>query len=103
MVSRLELEVSFARRYEDECAVVVVPRHYYQLSNRLGVGMKEAGPPNIDWADTQIVIPEDFPQQWQCELSGRAVESYATADRHTLEVPRLLDVFPVAVLKSASV
>jgi (1->4)-alpha-D-glucan 1-alpha-D-glucosylmutase len=95
--------ISFARQYENECAIVVVPRHSYQLSKKFAATMKEPGPPPVDWADTKILIPDDFPRQWQCELSGRSIESCASADHHTLEAARLLEVFPVAVLKSASV
>jgi (1->4)-alpha-D-glucan 1-alpha-D-glucosylmutase len=95
--------ISFARQNEDECAIIVVPRYYYQLSQNSRGSVIHPGPPRVDWADTQILIPGEFPQQWQCELSGQTIESGATTDRHTLNVAKLLEVFPVAVLNSASV
>jgi (1->4)-alpha-D-glucan 1-alpha-D-glucosylmutase len=95
--------VAFARRFEDECVIVVVPRHYYQLSRSSAAGKKESGPPRADWADTLVIIPDDFSQQWQCELSGRAFESSVVDNQLTLAVANLFEVFPVAVLKTASI
>jgi (1->4)-alpha-D-glucan 1-alpha-D-glucosylmutase len=93
--------LAFARQFEYECAIAIVPRNYYRLTHTSGSGEKASGPPRADWADTQIIIPDDFPQQWQCELSGQEIETVAN-NRHSFDVAGLLDVLPVAVLKSAA-
>lgn len=95
--------VAFARRLEDENVIIVVPRHYYQLSCSSTAGSSESGPPRADWVDTNVIIPDDFPQRWQCELSGRALESNVADNQHTLAVTNMFEIFPVAVLKPASI
>jgi (1->4)-alpha-D-glucan 1-alpha-D-glucosylmutase len=94
--------ISFARRFERECAIVVVPRHFYRLLRISQATTQQAGPPVVDWADTRIVIPTDFPLEWRNELSGQLFEAFVAGDAPTLSVVELLNIFPVALLKSLS-
>lgn len=91
--------ISFARRLENEFAIVCVPRHYYRLRVRKNGKTTGNGPPKPEWADTRVVLPEDFSPAWLCSLSGRDFESKDSDGMRTLSVAELLDVFPVAVLK----
>ncbi len=91
--------ISFARRFEEECVIVVVPRHYYRLLHRCGM-KHESGPPKANWADTQVILPDDFPREWHCELSGRNIETITAHDQAAFDVGELMEVFPVALLKS---
>jgi len=93
--------ISFARRLESEFVIVCVPRHFHQLLDRNGGKTTESGLPKPGWTDTHIVLPDDFPHAWQCKLSGRDFESNDVGGTRTLSVAELLNVFPVAVLKSS--
>jgi (1->4)-alpha-D-glucan 1-alpha-D-glucosylmutase len=99
--------ISFARRWEHTCALVVVPRHFYRLTHGPGSatasGSKEAGPPRADWTGTRLILPDDFPTAWRCELSGRTIETSGTNAEPELEAAELFAVFPVALLTSDSV
>jgi (1->4)-alpha-D-glucan 1-alpha-D-glucosylmutase len=94
--------IAFARHFEDECVVVVVPRTFHRMRSKAGKEKNESGVPRVDWTDTQVVLPEDLPQQWQCELSGRAMEPTMADDRRAFDVTKLFEIFPVAVLRSES-
>ena len=78
-----------------------MPRHFYHLLDRNATKTTESGPPKPDWADTRIVLPDDFPQPGDASYRAKTLNRpmfrqyanfYAFAE--------LLDVFPVAVLKS---
>ena len=93
--------ITFARRLEEEFAIVCVPRHFHQLLHHNADKTTESGPPQPEWKDTHIVLPDDFPRAWQCKLSGQDFESNDVDGTRTLRVAELLNVFPVAVLKSS--
>jgi (1->4)-alpha-D-glucan 1-alpha-D-glucosylmutase len=66
---------SFARRLEDQWAVVVAPRWTAQLSN---------------WGDTGIAIPEGAPQGWSDVLTGYTKSNWCLSE--------LLRELPIAFL-----
>lgn len=89
--------ISFARRHENEAAIIVVPRNVQALIKR-DRSQSMAGMPRIDWHDTRITVPDGFPSQWQCRLSGeRQTPNSANGERGLL-ISQLLNTFPVAVL-----
>jgi hypothetical protein len=45
-------------------------------------------------------LPEGFPAQHRCELSGQLVELGRANGEQTLEVQQLFQALPVAILKS---
>jgi (1->4)-alpha-D-glucan 1-alpha-D-glucosylmutase len=92
--------ICFARRLERECIVAIVPRNFYRLLRRCGGRKNETGPPKVEWDNTTIVMPGDFPGGWHCELSDQFVETKAANDLQTLDIAELFEVFPVALLKS---
>jgi (1->4)-alpha-D-glucan 1-alpha-D-glucosylmutase len=67
--------IAFARRLEDQWAVVVAPRWTSQVQ---------------DWGDTEIVLPPGAPFEWSDCLTGLAAGSWRVGD--------LLKEFPVALL-----
>jgi (1->4)-alpha-D-glucan 1-alpha-D-glucosylmutase len=99
--------LAFARRWESQIAVTVVPRHFYRLSAQSVSANKKkpAAAPTADWQDTAVTLPEDFPQQWTSSLSG---ESHSASNREidpqtrslALNAADLFAVFPVALLIS---
>ncbi|HVT27459.1 MAG TPA: malto-oligosyltrehalose synthase [Lacipirellulaceae bacterium] len=92
--------ICFARRLERECIVAVVPRNFYTLVQRCGGRTNKPGPPQAEWNDTTITMPEGFPTRWRCELSGHCADAEDAGDSHALNVGELLGVFPVALLRS---
>jgi (1->4)-alpha-D-glucan 1-alpha-D-glucosylmutase len=93
--------ITFARRLEDEVAIVCVPRLFHLLLDRNADTTTHSGPPRPNWTDTRIVLPDEFPNAWQCKLSGQDFESNGIGSKRTLSVAELLNVLPVAVLKSS--
>jgi (1->4)-alpha-D-glucan 1-alpha-D-glucosylmutase len=96
----VEHVLAFARRFEREYALVVVPLHSYRALDRSGATTPGGGTPNVKWGDTRIVVPDDFPYEWHCQLSGRDCDSTNTNGVQTFAVAELLDVLAVAVLIS---
>jgi maltooligosyltrehalose synthase len=92
--------ISFARRLERKFAIVCVPRHVHQLLNRKDGKAIDRGPSRPNWKDTRIILPDEYPHSWHCKLSGREVESNDIDGVPSIGITELLDVFPVAVLKS---
>jgi (1->4)-alpha-D-glucan 1-alpha-D-glucosylmutase len=68
---------AFARRLEDRWAVVIAPRWTSRV---------------VEWADTEISLPDGAPADWQDCLTGLVPPSWRVAD--------LLAEFPVALLAS---
>lgn len=91
--------IGFARRLERESVVIIVPRHFYRLLSRGNKQQHESGPPRPEWGNTQIVVPNGFPQEYRCELSGQTLKAKGATDSRAFDVAELMQVFPVAVLK----
>jgi (1->4)-alpha-D-glucan 1-alpha-D-glucosylmutase len=92
--------ISFARRLESEFAIVCVPRHIYRVIDRSKSKSTASGPPQPKWADTRIILPDDFPSDWHCKLSGRDVESKNIGGSRTIAVADLLNALSVTLLKT---
>jgi len=97
--------MAFARRWETQTAICVVPRHFYGLNAQHPRANSETGPPLADWADTQLMLPADFSHEWACRLSGVShsaskVQNAAAGQSLVLKIADLLAVLPVALLTS---
>ncbi len=89
--------VAFARRWEQSWVIVAVPRHFYRLTG--GQNAKAgAGPPRANWAGTRLLVPDDAPTAWRCELSGRTLEANGAGSEPALSLAELFEVFPVALV-----
>jgi (1->4)-alpha-D-glucan 1-alpha-D-glucosylmutase len=97
-----EQVLSFARRFERQCVVVVVPRLYHRLRTRHGPAGN--GVPPADWKGTQLMLPDEWSTPWHDRLTGRRAEpkSYPTCPEgnQLLDVGQLLSILPVALLSS---
>jgi (1->4)-alpha-D-glucan 1-alpha-D-glucosylmutase len=93
--------IPFARRFGDDLIVVVLPRLVYRLlgSNKAAENTTGASP-RFDWQDTRISLPAEFPTGWRNELSGESVDFDANSGEASIELNRLLNIFPVAVLRA---
>ncbi|HEX5472184.1 MAG TPA: malto-oligosyltrehalose synthase [Lacipirellulaceae bacterium] len=91
--------ICFSRRLQNEYMIAIVPRNFYRLVKHSGRGDSQAGPPAAKWNGTSIVMPSDFPRSWKCELSGLCLETRNANDR-SMDVAKLLEVFPIALLNS---
>jgi (1->4)-alpha-D-glucan 1-alpha-D-glucosylmutase len=88
--------VSFAKRLDEQCVVVVVPRHVQRLHN--GQRQADHGTPRAGWHGTQLILPEADARVWRCEISGRTFESLQSGEHAVLDVGELFGVLPVALL-----
>jgi (1->4)-alpha-D-glucan 1-alpha-D-glucosylmutase len=93
--------VGFARRFEDDWVIVVVPRQFYHLQNE-SASNQSAGVPRVDWRGTRLALPDDAPSHWRCGISNTSVERTATESESTLDLDELFSVFPVALLTPVS-
>ncbi|MDX1655119.1 MAG: malto-oligosyltrehalose synthase, partial [Candidatus Competibacteraceae bacterium] len=92
---RAEHICAFARRYGEQQVIVVVPRLYASL---LG-GDQQALPLGGIWGEDVLELPEGSPGQWQNLFTGESLEGKAgEAGGLGLELARVLESFPVAVL-----
>ena len=86
--------VGFARRFEDVTVLVVVPRHYWALTQggrRLPLG-------RAVWDETRLSLPAGVAaSSWRDVLTGERVASHAP-HAGSLEVAAALARFPIAVL-----
>jgi (1->4)-alpha-D-glucan 1-alpha-D-glucosylmutase len=94
---RTDHVISFARHYENEFAIVAVPRKVQGLMNH-DTAEPKGRMPQIDWHDTRIVLPDEFPSQWQCRLSGDERTTKPINGLPALPVSELFSNFPMAVL-----
>lgn len=92
--------IAYARRFDRQVVVTVVPRHFYRLCADQAPQKNQTGPPHADWAGAKLILPDDFPHHWCCTLSGRSHSTPAGAGSPFLDVADLFEVFPVALLTS---
>ncbi|HEX4415439.1 MAG TPA: malto-oligosyltrehalose synthase [Lacipirellulaceae bacterium] len=98
--------LAFARRWENQTAICVVPRHFYRLTAGKNSNRGATGSPTADWKDTQLILPDEFANDWKCRLSNKSQHSSqhqkATDDSQSpvLDIADLFAVFPVALLTS---
>ncbi|CAN5905262.1 hypothetical protein BH23ACT11_BH23ACT11_16740 [soil metagenome] len=88
--------VAFARWYEDQVAVTLVPRLYASLSGEEGLLMPQTGA----WGDTQIRLPEELPvSDLNKALTGERVAVETGNTGHCFPVSEALRSFPVGLLE----
>jgi (1->4)-alpha-D-glucan 1-alpha-D-glucosylmutase len=86
---------AFARILGDDAVVVAVPRLVRTFRVRAGGPVTERGP----WGDTRIILPKGVPGlRYSNEFTNTEVVLEKNAEGHYLEVGRLLEGFPVAIL-----
>jgi len=79
----------------------VLPRLVHRLlASNKPAGNTNGASPRFDWQDTRINLPAEFPTGWRNELSGESVDFDANSGDASVELNRLLNIFPVAVLKA---
>lgn len=83
--------IAYAWQQKPLWAVIVCPRF---LSRMVTEDTLPLGPQV--WKDTQILLPEESPDQWQDQLTGAQING-----KGSLTVSRVLEQFPVSLLISA--
>jgi (1->4)-alpha-D-glucan 1-alpha-D-glucosylmutase len=98
--------LAFARRWENDIAITVVPRRVQRLRNQSSARLSKAGSPSLEWGNTAVSLPEDFPKSWVNRLSGDTLsasnESINSSSPVALPVTELFSTFPVALLTAQS-
>jgi (1->4)-alpha-D-glucan 1-alpha-D-glucosylmutase len=89
--------VAFARRYEDEWAIVVVPRQFYQLGREQN-RQRERGIPQADWRNTRLVLPQDAPTTWRCQISNQSIQAVDAEVETALNLEDVCRTFPISLL-----
>lgn len=80
--------VAFARRYQNQMAIVVAPRF---LTSLIEPGADPLG--EAVWQDTHLLLPADAPKQWTNVLTQQLLESDGR-----VAIAQALAHFPVALL-----
>jgi (1->4)-alpha-D-glucan 1-alpha-D-glucosylmutase len=91
--------IGFARRLEEKFVVTAVPRHFYRLCRRTRTVSDEAV---ATWGGTKLVLPPDCQRIWRCRLSGHVYEAQSGTGESTLDVAKMFQVIPAALLTSQS-
>jgi (1->4)-alpha-D-glucan 1-alpha-D-glucosylmutase len=93
---------AFARNYDDQWAITVVPRHFYRLRGR-SRGDSSGRLPKTSWGYTDVVLPSEAGSNWRCTLSGRLLpcsSSDGSEEGPAIQASDLFEVLPVALLTS---
>jgi (1->4)-alpha-D-glucan 1-alpha-D-glucosylmutase len=88
--------LSFARHFDRQCVVTVVPRQFHALADRRGEN--QPGIPRANWKGTRLILPVETSRPWKDALTGRLDEPQRVNGEVSLEIEQLLDIFPVALL-----
>ena len=80
--------IAFARKYQQQWAVVIAPRFLSRLvqEGELPLGREV-------WQDTEVIVPDGSPEEWQNPLTSEVLTA-----RNSLPVGDVLLRFPVALL-----
>jgi len=89
--------VAFARRHEDEWAIVVAPRLYATLAASAGLAIGDA-PVGDVWKGTTVTLPEGAPKEWSQVIATGCV----SAANGTLDIAAVLNGLPIAMLSAKS-
>jgi (1->4)-alpha-D-glucan 1-alpha-D-glucosylmutase len=91
--------VAFARNSGDRWTITAVPRHLYKLRGR--PSPESIGKlPKTAWGLTEILVPAEAGQSWQCSLTGAAIEGGSDGENVAIPVGELFDLLPVALLSA---
>jgi (1->4)-alpha-D-glucan 1-alpha-D-glucosylmutase len=80
--------LAYARQNDNNWYIIAIPLHLGQIN------ADSNHPGNIDWGNTQIILPEDAPIKWDNLLSGKS----STYIDH-INVGFIFKAFPLALLK----
>ena len=83
---------AFARKFKDSYIIIAVPLGVAQLCREQKVDVR-----NIDWQDTQILLPDGAPLAWSDLLNKK--EGHKDFLKKGIDVGTLFKAFPVAVIK----
>ncbi|WP_316800510.1 malto-oligosyltrehalose synthase [Pedobacter frigidisoli] len=84
--------LSFARKYQNEWLIVVLPIGLARLCDG-----SDAHVTQVEWKDTEIILPKGAPLGWEDLLSKR--DGHKDVLRRGLAVAELFDHMPFAVIK----
>ncbi|MDO6391667.1 malto-oligosyltrehalose synthase [Pontibacter sp. BT731] len=82
--------MAFARRYENNWCIVVVPRLLTDIISENDLPLGEQV-----WDDTSVKLPADAPQVWQQLFGGQQVQA-----KQAIPLAEIFKSFPVALLTS---
>lgn len=86
---------AFARRRENRCVIVVVPRLIASLADP---GILPTG---AVWEDTRIEVPRGAPAQWTERISGQRIDARAEGGGiFSMELAGVLNHWPLALLEA---
>jgi (1->4)-alpha-D-glucan 1-alpha-D-glucosylmutase len=85
--------IAFARRQDDQVALIVAPRLYRRLAEDSRLALNDAPLGDI-WQGTAIRLPDDAPTTWRQVLTDATI----TETAGSLPVADVLAAFPVAIL-----
>ena len=84
--------VAFARKQGTSWALAAVPRWPSQVAAK--------GKRQFDWGDTRLLLPKDFPLQWDHILTQKKLTNGSDGGEFHLMVDELFREFPVAFLSA---
>ena len=80
--------LAYARQNDNNWYIIAIPLHLGQIN------ADSNHPGNIDWGNTQIILPEDAPIKWDNLFSGKS-----SAHTDHINVDSIFKAFPLALLK----
>ena len=89
--------VAFLRRQDSKFALIACPRWISRLVSQSAKGASRVCWKNLDWKDTGVVLPPEFPSQWQSILCPARTPREGKA----LAANSLFQDLPVAFLHAA--
>ncbi|WP_345951637.1 malto-oligosyltrehalose synthase [Mucilaginibacter sp. PAMB04274] len=82
--------MAFARRYQQQWYITVVPLHLAELCREQDRDLK-----NLKWKNTRILLPEEAPSSWKNVLSG----AEGQIDSSSIRIKDVFGELPIALLK----
>lgn len=92
---RAEHLLAFARHFEDQWCITIVP---LQVEGLLRRADQKAALQRVDWNDTTIELPPDAPRQWRCALTQNTFSALTDNGTAFLPASQVLSPLPMAVL-----
>lgn len=86
--------LAFARHFEDQWCIVVVPRHYARLT--LSLRSKPVSPSPDMWQTTTLNLPIGSPHRWREVLSGQSLQE----QMGQIPMREIFSRLPIAILVS---
>lgn len=83
---------AFARRFKETWMIVVLPLGLAKIAE-----IQKLSVQHINWADTEIILPQDAPLEWKDLINNK--NEHKNIGSKGIEVSGLFKEFPLAVLK----